>query len=175
MSFEKEIPSNVEVVNILGINDKNLKYIKSVFPNVLINVRGNTIFIEGQDKDAKEIMRIFDEMVMMHDNGQNIEETDIAILSDIKDIQNDGEKKISSISIIENKSIKVKNINQYKYMDLIQNSTVTFGIGPAGTGKTFLAVAAAVKMYSEHKIKKIVLTRPAVEAGERLGYLPGDL
>jgi phosphate starvation-inducible PhoH-like protein len=175
MSFEKEIPSNVEVVNILGINDKNLKYIKSVFPNVLINVRGNTIFIEGQDKDAKEIMRIFDEMVMMHDNGQNIEETDIAILSDIKDIQNHGEKKISSISIIENKSIKVKNINQYKYMDLIQNSTVTFGIGPAGTGKTFLAVAAAVKMYSEHKIKKIVLTRPAVEAGERLGYLPGDL
>jgi phosphate starvation-inducible PhoH-like protein len=175
MSFEKEIPSNVEVVNILGINDKNLKYIKSVFPNVMINVRGNTIFIEGQDKDAKEIMRIFDEMVMMHDNGQNIEETDIAILSDIKDIQNHGEKKISSISIIENKSIKVKNINQYKYMDLIQNSTVTFGIGPAGTGKTFLAVAAAVKMYSEHKIKKIVLTRPAVEAGERLGYLPGDL
>ena len=60
MSFEKEIPTNVEVVNILGINDKNLKYIKSVFPNVLINVRGNTIFIEGQDKDAKEIMRIFD-------------------------------------------------------------------------------------------------------------------
>jgi phosphate starvation-inducible protein PhoH len=70
MSFEKEIPSNVEVVNILGINDKNLKYIKSVFPNVMINVRGNTIFIEGQDKDAKEIMRIFDEMVMMHDNGR---------------------------------------------------------------------------------------------------------
>ncbi|MBT3874191.1 MAG: phosphate starvation-inducible protein PhoH, partial [Actinobacteria bacterium] len=175
MSFEKEIPTNVEVVNILGINDKNLKYIKSVFPDVMINVRGNTIFIEGQDKDANEIMRIFDEMVMMHDNGQNIEETDIAILSDIKDIQNHGEKKISSISIIENKSIKVKNINQYKYMDLIQNSTVTFGIGPAGTGKTFLAVAAAVKMYSEQKIKKIVLTRPAVEAGERLGYLPGDL
>ena len=85
------------------------------------------------------------------------------------------EKKISSISIIENKSIKVKNINQYKYMDLIQNSTITFGIGPAGTGKTFLAVAAAVKMYSDQKIKKIVLTRPAVEAGERLGYLPGDL
>jgi phosphate starvation-inducible PhoH-like protein len=139
MSFEKEIPSNVEVVNILGINDKNLKYIKSVFPNVMINVRGNTIFIEGQDKDAKEIMRIFDEMVMMNDNGENIEETDVALLTNIKDTQKHDGKKISAISIIENKSIKVKNINQYKYMDLIQNSTVTFGIGPAGTGKTFLA------------------------------------
>lgn len=154
MSFEKEIPSNVEVVNILGINDKNLKYIKSIFPNVMINVRGNTIFIDGQDKDAKEIMRIFDEMVMMNDNGENIEETDVALLTNIKDTQKHGGKKISAISIIENKSIKVKNINQYKYMDLIQNSTVTFGIGPAGTGKTFLAVAAAVKMYSEQKIKK---------------------
>ena len=100
MSFEKEIPTNVEVVNILGINDKNLKYIKSVFPDVMINVRGNTIFIEGQDKDAKEIMRIFDEMVMMHDNGQNIEETDVALLTNIKDTQKHGGKKISAISII---------------------------------------------------------------------------
>ena len=101
MSFEKEIPSNVEVVNILGINDKNLKYIKSVFPNVMINVRGNTIFIEGQDKDAKEIMRIFDEMVMMNNNGQNIEETDVALLTNIKDTQKHGGKKISAISIIK--------------------------------------------------------------------------
>ena len=175
MRFEHQIPSNVEAVNILGINDKNLKYIKSVFPNVRINVKGNTIHIDGQDKDAKEIMRIFDEMLLMNDNDENIEETDIALLSNIKTSSKYDEKKISSISIIENKSIKVKNINQYKYMDLIQNSTITFGIGPAGTGKTFLAVAAAVKMYSDQKIKKIVLTRPAVEAGERLGYLPGDL
>ena len=100
-------------------------------------LRGNTIFIEGQDKDAKEIMRIFDEMLMMYNNDQNIEETDVALLSNIKDPQKYGGKKISAISIIENKSIKVKNINQYKYMDLIQNSTVTFGVGPAGTGKTF--------------------------------------
>ena len=175
MSFEKEIPSNVEVVNILGINDKNLKYIKSVFPEVKINVRGNTIYIDGKSKEAKEIIRIFDEMLMMNDNDENIEETDVALLSNIKNGKNEEGKKISSISIIENKTIKVKNINQFKYMDMIQDSTITFGIGPAGTGKTFLAVASAVKLYSEQKIKKIVLTRPAVEAGERLGYLPGDL
>ena len=175
MSFEKEIPSNVEVVNILGINDKNLKYIKSVFPEVKINVRGNTIYIDGKSKEAKEIIRIFDEMLMMNDNDENIEETDVALLSNIKSGKSEEGKKISSISIIENKTIKVKNINQFKYMDMIQDSTITFGIGPAGTGKTFLAVASAVKLYSEQKIKKIVLTRPAVEAGERLGYLPGDL
>ena len=175
MSFEKQIPSDVEIVNILGINDKNLKYIKSVFPNVKINVRGNTVYIDGQNGETKEISRIFDEMLQMYNNNENIEETDIALLSNIKDTQKHTGKKISSISIIENKSIKVKNINQFKYMDLIQNSTITFGIGPAGTGKTFLAVASAVKMYSDQKIKKIVLTRPAVEAGERLGYLPGDL
>ncbi len=175
MSFEKQIPSDVEIVNILGINDKNLKYIKSVFPNVKINVRGNTVYIDGHNSETKEISRIFDEMLQMHNNNENIEETDIALLSNIKDTQKHTGKKISSISIIENKSIKVKNINQFKYMDLIQNSTITFGIGPAGTGKTFLAVASAVKMYSDQKIKKIVLTRPAVEAGERLGYLPGDL
>ena len=175
MSFEKEIPSNVEVVNILGINDKNLKYIKSVFPEVKINVRGNTIYIDGKSKEAKEVIRIFDEMLMMNDNDENIEETDVALLSDIKNGKSEEGKKISSISIIENKTIKVKNINQFKYMDMIQDSTITFGIGPAGTGKTFLAVASAVKLYSEQKIKKIVLTRPAVEAGERLGYLPGDL
>ena len=175
MSFEKQIPSNVEVVNILGINDKNLKYIKSVFPNVKINVRGNTIYIDGNNTEANEIIRIFDEMLLMHNNNENIEETDIALLSNMKENQNHEGKKISSISITENKTIKVKNINQFKYMDLIQNSTITFGIGPAGTGKTFLAVASAVKMYSDQKIKKIVLTRPAVEAGERLGYLPGDL
>ncbi|NND23107.1 MAG: AAA family ATPase [Acidimicrobiia bacterium] len=175
MSFEKEIPSNVEVVNILGINDKNLKYIKSVFPEVKINVRGNTIYIDGKSKEAEEIIRIFDEMLMMNDNDENIEETDVALLSNIKNSKSEEGKKISSISIIENKTIKVKNINQFKYMDMIQDSTITFGIGPAGTGKTFLAVASAVKLYSEQKIKKIVLTRPAVEAGERLGYLPGDL
>ena len=175
MSFEKEIPSNVEVVNILGINDKNLKYIKSVFPEVKINVRGNTIYIDGKSKEAKEVIRIFDEMLMMNDNDENIEETDLALLSNIKNGKSEEGKKISSISIIENKTIKVKNINQFKYMDMIQDSTITFGIGPAGTGKTFLAVASAVKLYSEQKIKKIVLTRPAVEAGERLGYLPGDL
>ena len=175
MSMEKIIPTDIELVNIFGVNDNNLKYIKSMFPLLKINVRGNIIYIDGNDKEANEVIRILDEMLKMSSNKEVIETTDVELLSKINYESSTNGKKMSSIDIIDNKTIKVKNVNQYKYLDIISNSTITFGIGPAGTGKTFLAVASAVKMYAENKIRKIVLTRPAVEAGERLGYLPGDL
>ena len=175
MGIEKVIPSELELVNIFGVNDNNLKYIKSIYPLLNINVRGNIIFIEGDKKEATEVLRILDEMVEMSSQKEVIDEADVELLSKINTgIKRNG-KKISSVNIIDNKSIKVKNINQFKYLETISNSTITFGVGPAGTGKTFLAVASAVKLYAENKIRKIVLTRPAVEAGERLGYLPGDL
>ena len=104
-----------------------------------------------------------------------IEIPDLELIAKIRQPEKLSKSKISQLNVIDNKFIKVKNINQFKYLETIDNSTITFGVGPAGTGKTFLAVASAVKMYSENRIKKIVLTRPAVEAGERLGYLPGDL
>ena len=175
MGIEKVIPSELELVNIFGVNDNNLKYIKSMFPLLKINVRGNVIYIDGDKKEASEVLRILDEMVVMSANKEVIDQADVELLSKINTEPKRNGKKISSVEIIDNKSIKVKNINQFKYMEIISNSTVTFGIGPAGTGKTFLAVASAVKLYAENKIRKIVLTRPAVEAGERLGYLPGDL
>ena len=175
MGIEKVIPSELELVNIFGVNDNNLKYIKSMFPLLKINVRGNVIYIDGDKKEASEVLRILDEMVVMSANKEVIDQADVELLSKINTEAKRNGKKISSVEIIDNKSIKVKNINQFKYMEIISNSTVTFGIGPAGTGKTFLAVASAVKLYAENKIRKIVLTRPAVEAGERLGYLPGDL
>ncbi len=175
MSMEKIIPTDIELVNIFGVNDNNLKYIKSMFPLLKINVRGNIIYIDGNDKEANEVIRILYEMLKMSLNKEVIETTDVELLSKINYESSTNGKKMSSIDIIDNKTIKVKNVNQYKYLDIISNSTITFGIGPAGTGKTFLAVASAVKMYAENKIRKIVLTRPAVEAGERLGYLPGDL
>ena len=175
MGIEKVIPSELELVNIFGVNDNNLKYIKSMFPLLKINVRGNVIYIDGDKKEASEVLRILDEMVVMSANKEVIDQADVELLSKINTETKRNGKKISSVEIIDNKSIKVKNINQFKYMEIISNSTVTFGIGPAGTGKTFLAVASAVKLYAENKKRKIVLTRPAVEAGERLGYLPGDL
>ena len=175
MTIEKTIPLEQELVNIFGVNDQNLNYLKSLFPDLEINVRGNIIYINGSNKDTKEATRILDEMLLMGSRNKIIEIPDLELIAKLKNPEKLNKSKISQLNVIDNKFIKVKNINQFKYLEIIDNSTITFGIGPAGTGKTFLAVASAVKMYSENKIKKIVLTRPAVEAGERLGYLPGDL
>jgi len=111
----------------------------------------------------------------MNKKNENIEISDIELLTKLNTKKNQKNESFNQIEVNNNKQIKIKNLTQFKYLEAIEKSTITFGIGPAGTGKTFLAVASAVKMYSEEKIKKIVLTRPAVEAGERLGYLPGDL
>ena len=175
MTFEKTIPFDQEIVNIFGVNDQNLNYIKSLFPNLEINVRGNVVYINGSKQDTEEATRILDEMIIMGSRNETIEIPDLELIAKIKNPEKLESSKVSQLNVIDNKFIKVKNLNQFKYLETIDNSTITFGIGPAGTGKTFLAVASAVKMYSENKIKKIVLTRPAVEAGERLGYLPGDL
>ena len=175
MSIEKIIPVDNELVNIFGVNDQNLKYLKNKFKKIKINVKGNVVYISGDNGQTTDIMKILDEMLSMAERGEIIEIEDLKLMSNIesKDISNISSS--NNISIIGSKSIKVKNVTQFKYIETIENSTITFGIGPAGTGKTFLAVASAVKMYTDEKIKKIVLTRPAVEAGERLGYLPGDL
>ena len=175
MTLEKTIPFDQELVNIFGVNDQNLNYLKSLFPNLEINVRGNVVYINGNSKDTLEATRILDEMITMGSKNETIEIPDLELIAKIKNPEKLENSKVSQLNVIDNKFIKVKNLNQFKYLETIDNSTITFGIGPAGTGKTFLAVASAVKMYSENKIKKIVLTRPAVEAGERLGYLPGDL
>ena len=175
MTLEKTIPIDQELVNIFGVNDQNLNYLKSLFPKLEINVRGNVVYINGSSKDTQEATRILDEMIIMGSKNETIEIPDLELIAKIKNSEKLENSKVSQLNVIDNKFIKVKNLNQFKYLETIDNSTITFGIGPAGTGKTFLAVASAVKMYSENKIKKIVLTRPAVEAGERLGYLPGDL
>jgi len=175
MTIEKTIPLEQELVNIFGVNDQNLNYLKTLFPNLDINVRGNVIYINGSSQDTKEATRILDEMLLMGSKNKTIEIPDLELIAKIKNSEKLNNSKVSQLNVIDNKFIKVKNINQFKYLETIEDSTITFGIGPAGTGKTFLAVASAVKMYSENVIKKIVLTRPAVEAGERLGYLPGDL
>ena len=175
MVVEKVIPNNIELINLFGINDNNLKYIKKIFPALKINARGNILYIEGNKDRVEKLVSLIDEMVALNQNNQTVDIPDIELLMNMNGTLNGNGKKLSTISITNNKSIKVKNVSQYKYIDTIMNSTVTFGVGPAGTGKTFLAVASAVKMYSEDQIKKIVLTRPAVEAGEKLGFLPGDL
>ena len=175
MSIEKIIPIDKELVNIFGVNDQNLKYLKDKFKKIKINVKGNVVYITGDNAQTTDVMKILDEMLSIADRGEIIDIEDLKLMSNVESKEISNISSTNNISIIGSKSIKVKNITQFKYIETIDNSTITFGIGPAGTGKTFLAVASAVKMYNDEKIKKIVLTRPAVEAGERLGYLPGDL
>ena len=175
MSIEKIIPVDKELVNIFGVNDQNLKYLKDKFKKIKINVKGNVVYISGDNGQTTDVMKILDEMLSMAERGEIIEIEDLKLMSNIESKNISNISSSNNISIIGSKAIKVKNVTQFKYIETIENSTITFGIGPAGTGKTFLAVASAVKMYTDEKIKKIVLTRPAVEAGERLGYLPGDL
>ena len=172
---EITIPQNQDIVKLLGINDVNLKYLRKVFPSIDLNVRGNSIFLNGDEKLIADFQIIFDEMVNMNKKNESIDVSDIELLTKLKTKINQTNASFNQLEITNDKKIKIKNLTQFKYLEAIEKSTITFGIGPAGTGKTFLAVASAVKMYKEEKIKKIVLTRPAVEAGERLGYLPGDL
>ena len=172
---EITIPQNQDIVKLLGINDVNLKYLRKVFPSIDLNVRGNSIFLDGDEKLIADFQIIFEEMVNMNKKNENIDVSDIELLTKLKTKINQTNASFNQLEITNDKKIKIKNLTQFRYLEAIEKSTITFGIGPAGTGKTFLAVASAVKMYKEEKIKKIVLTRPAVEAGERLGYLPGDL
>jgi len=172
---EKEIPLGTELVNIFGVNDQNLNFLKSQFPNSKINLRGNIVYLEGSKEDIQNATSIIDELLIMSSQNKKIDVEDLELMLNFQTNKESLDQKNNYINIYQDKIIKLKNLSQFKYIENINNSVVTFGIGPAGTGKTFLAVASAVKLYDEEKVKKIVLTRPAVEAGERLGYLPGDL
>jgi len=172
---EKEIPLGTELVNIFGVNDQNLNFLKSQFPNSKINLRGNIVYLEGSKEDIQNATSIIDELLIMSTQNKKIDVEDLELMLNFQTNKEPLDQKNNYINVYQDKIIKLKNLSQFKYIQNINKSVVTFGIGPAGTGKTFLAVASAVKLYDEEKVKKIVLTRPAVEAGERLGYLPGDL
>ena len=175
MLKEKEIPLGTELVNIFGVNDQNLNFLKSQFPNSKINLRGNIVYLEGSKEDIQNATSIIDELLIMSSQNKKIDVEDLELMLSFQTNKESLDQKNNYINVYQDKIIKLKNLSQFKYIENINKSVVTFGIGPAGTGKTFLAVASAVKLYDEEKVKKIVLTRPAVEAGERLGYLPGDL
>ena len=175
MLKEKEIPLGTELVNIFGVNDQNLNFLKSQFPNSKINLRGNIVYLEGSKQDIQNVTSIIDELLIMNSQNKKIDVEDLELMLSFQTNKESLDQKNNYINVYQDKIIKLKNLSQFKYIENINKSVVTFGIGPAGTGKTFLAVASAVKLYDEEKVKKIVLTRPAVEAGERLGYLPGDL
>lgn len=178
------IPAAHPMVMLLGSGDSLLRVIETAFPAVDIHVRGNEISAAGSAADVALIQRLFDEMVLVLRTGlpmtEDAVERSIAMLRASGNGNGDGvetpaEVLTQNILSSRGRTIRPKTLNQKRYVDAIDKHTIVFGIGPAGTGKTYLAMAKAVQALQSKQVSRIILTRPAVEAGERLGFLPGTL
>jgi phosphate starvation-inducible PhoH-like protein len=172
------VPNAISMVAVVGPHDDNLRVIEAAFPSVNITVRGNEITLRGPHIDCAKLENLFNEMMVVIRSG-NILNVD-AVNRAIEMLEHepvDHPAEVMSLNIVSNRgrTIRPKTANQKRYVDAIEDHTITFGIGPAGTGKTYLAMAMAVAALHAKKINRIILTRPAVEAGESLGFLPGTL
>lgn len=171
-----EVPNSQPMVALLGPSDQFLRLIEDAFPNADILVRGNQIAVSGSSDDVGAIDTLVSEMLALLRTGHGLSpesvERSIGLLK-----SGNRPSEVLTANILSNrgKTIRPKTLNQKRYVDAIDAHTIVFGIGPAGTGKTYLAVAKAVQALQAKRITRIVLTRPAVEAGERLGFLPGTL
>jgi phosphate starvation-inducible PhoH-like protein len=172
------VPTAIPMVAVVGPHDDNLRTIEAAFPSVNITVRGNEITLRGPHSDCAKLENLFNELMVVIRSG-NILNVD-AVTRAIEMLEHepvDHPAEVMSLNIVSNRgrTIRPKTANQKRYVDAIEDHTITFGIGPAGTGKTYLAMAMAVAALNAKKINRIILTRPAVEAGEHLGFLPGTL
>jgi phosphate starvation-inducible PhoH-like protein len=172
------VPNAISMVAVVGPHDDNLRVIEAAFPSVNITVRGNEITLRGPHSDCARLENLFNEMMVVIRSGNNLNVD--AVNRAIEMLEHepvDHPAEVMSLNIVSNRgrTIRPKTANQKRYVDAIEDHTITFGIGPAGTGKTYLAMAMAVAALQAKKVNKIVLTRPAVEAGESLGFLPGTL
>ncbi len=179
------VPASQSMVALLGQRDAFLKLIESAFSCDVL-VRGNEITISGPELEADRVARIFEELMALLEQGTELTDASvgqaIALVKGDAGLEDDGHPALRPSEILgdklltaRGKGIAPKTAGQKHYVDAIRRSTVTFAIGPAGTGKTYLAVATAVRALQEHQVSRLILTRPAVEAGERLGFLPGTL
>ena len=170
---EKTINLNqIELVEFLGVENKNITQIESAFPDAKIISRGNKIIIKGNKAQIEKVQKVISSLINKYEKYGNISQEDI--FSQIKNGKINDEQNLIFYGS-KGKKIKTLSPNQNKFIDLFSNNDIVFVIGPAGTGKTFLSVVLAIKAMKEKIIKKIVITRPVVEAGENLGFLPGDL
>jgi len=170
------VPGHQSMVALLGQRDEFLKVIEAAFSSQIV-VRGNEITITGEPEEAERVALLFEELLTLLSAGQELSSITVGQTIDLmkKDSVRPTDVLADVLLTSRGKTIGPKTLGQKKYVDAIRRATVTFAIGPAGTGKTYLAVATAVKALQERNISRIILTRPAVEAGERLGFLPGTL
>ena len=172
------VPPAIPMVSLIGANDANLRAIEAAFPSVNITVRSNEITLRGPHIDCLAIEKLFAEMTLVIRSGQSLTVDAVArSIAMLGQEPAESPAEVLSLNIVSNRgrTIRPKTANQKHYVDAIEDNTITFGIGPAGTGKTYLAMAKAVAALQAKKVNRIVLTRPAVEAGESLGFLPGTL
>jgi phosphate starvation-inducible protein PhoH and related proteins len=174
--IEKRIKLNgIDILGLLGVNDQNLQLIEDRF-NTNIIFRGENLILQGTIDEVDKIEKIFKEMIFLLNKSKKLIRKDIEIIIDLvtegEDVKTENSEEI--ILYTKNDCIKVRGTGQKEYYKKVRSSDLVFAIGPAGTGKTYLAVAFAVANLKKGVIQKIILTRPAVEAGESLGFLPGD-
>jgi len=169
------VPGNHLMAGLLGPRDEFLRLVETAFPDAAVHVRGNEITIDGDD--AERIGRLFGELVLLLQQGQALEP--ISLRRSIDMVKADeSPSAVLTAEVLRSKrgrSVRPKTTGQKAYVDAMRENVITFGVGPAGTGKSWLAVAMAVHALQSKEVDRIILTRPAVEAGERLGFLPGDL
>jgi phosphate starvation-inducible PhoH-like protein len=172
------IPTDVSMVSLIGPRDELLKTLERAFPKVEIHVRGNEFHLAGPSAEIALVERTLDELLVVLDAGQPLNRD--AVERSIQMLRAQTAERpadVLTMNIVSNRgrTIRPKTLNQKRYVEAIDEHTVVFGIGPAGTGKTYLAMAKAVAALQAKQVNRIILTRPAVEAGERLGFLPGSL
>ncbi|MBQ8941424.1 MAG: PhoH family protein [Firmicutes bacterium] len=166
------------ISHIFGSFDANIKKIENEY-NVSIVNRGDDIVINGEKDDLDKAVQVLEALVRTADKGEEISEQNLNYF--IEEANDDNLKNAQTVSddyicsTVNGRALHPKTIGQKKYIDSIRNNTIVFGVGPAGTGKTYLAMAMAITAFKNNEVNRIILTRPAIEAGENLGFLPGDL
>ncbi len=167
-----------DLISVFGSFDENIKRIDEAFGVSIIN-RGTDLKISGPEESVDKAAKTLEGLLSLAAKGEMIDEQRVRYLITLVNEGNDTQLAQIAKDVVcitaKGKPIKAKTVGQQQYMKAIMKNTVTIGVGPAGTGKTYLAVAAAVAAFRERTVNRIILTRPAVEAGERLGFLPGDL
>ncbi|MFM5952336.1 MAG: PhoH family protein [Micrococcales bacterium] len=178
-SFEFELVlANTSVAEIFGPNDFLLRELETQFPGLKVTARGSEITLRGREADCESARRIIDQLTTLAKEGFKLGSEEISSSASMvaaNHLARPAEVLSQSILSSRGKSIRPKTLGQKAYVDAIDKNTIVFGIGPAGTGKTYLAMAKAVQALQRKEVSRIILTRPAVEAGERLGFLPGTL
>ena len=179
MRFERTIQmDNSIILPVFGQFDANIKRIEKACGVSIVN-RGDDVKISGEEKDVHKAWNILHSLTALVRKGEEITEQNLEYFissaeeADLRELERVYDDLICIT--VNGRPLKPKTLGQKKYIDLIKNNTVVFGIGPAGTGKTYLAMAMAITAFKNNEVNRIILTRPAIEAGEKLGFLPGDL